>query len=120
MPGTPKKVYKAGLGLLVITYEKSGKISRNIAKKGIEIKDKQQAFVNRNISRAKNNLDQFKKRIDKRIDELASRGTSLQDKQDKVVQNISIKVKKMGSDTSQGFKKTVDNIVKKSKEKKKQ
>jgi diguanylate cyclase (GGDEF)-like protein/PAS domain S-box-containing protein len=116
MPGAPKKIYKAGLGLVVITYEKSEKISRDIAKKGNEIKEKQKALINTNITKVKTNLDQFKKRIDKKIDELASKGTPLHNKQDRVVQDFSGKAKKISSDAGQKLKKTVKNIFEKSKE----
>ena len=116
MPGTPKKVYRAGLGLIVITYEKSGKLSKDIAKKGIEIKEKQKAFIDKNIAKAKNNLDQFKKNIDKKIEELASKGTPLQDKQERLLHGLSDKAKRIGADTEIKIKKTMKSIFEKSKD----
>ena len=115
MSETIKKTYEAGLGLIVLTYEKTEKLVKELVKKGGIAKEKQQELIDNIIRKAKDNTSQIEAAVKTKIDELSEKGTPLKKKQDELIKDISEKAMEISSVTEKNIKKIIQEILAKSK-----
>jgi polyhydroxyalkanoate synthesis regulator phasin len=111
-----KKTYEAGLGLIVLTYEKTENLVKELVKKGEIAKEKQQELIETIIRKAKDNTSQIESAVKTKIIELSEKGEPLKKKQDALIKDISEKAREIGSVTEKNIKKIIQEILSKSKD----
>jgi polyhydroxyalkanoate synthesis regulator phasin len=96
MPEKIKEGYLATLGVAAVTYEKAVEISQKLIKQGELAKDKQKKFVENLIEESKKNVTEMTKLLNEKMEYLAKKGEPLKQKQDRLLKEISEKVRETG------------------------
>ena len=91
-----KEGYLATLGVAAVTYEKAVEISKKLVKKGELAKDKQKKFIENLIEESKKNVTDMTKLLNEKMEYFAKKGEPLKEKQDRLLREISEKVRESG------------------------